>query len=282
MINEYIFKKEDNYKMMFESYNRVSDLISDCESRSITSSSFYDMRTKKIEMDWYYVNSYQEALDLLSTGYQPTVDKLKTKLKITAQGQSKRTSFSNSVVGFAPIVPLALQGVPNSMLGSTMKPMKAKVIDVYYDMTASARIKPEDFVEAGEKMLATIMELEMQGYRFNLYALQSYSSASDADILKVKIKDSRQPMDLKRMSFPLTHPAFFRVIGFDWYSKTPKGEYRSGYGRYITRHIDSEKMDDAIKDVFGGSPVYFSCLQIMENNMEYIKKRVLKKEDLND
>lgn len=278
MINEYVFKKEDNYKMMFESYNRVSDLISDCESRSITNSRFDNMKTEGIEKSWHYVNSYQEALDLLSTGYQPTVDKLKTKLKIAVQGQSKRTSFSNSVVGFAPIVPLALQGVPNSMLGSTMKPMKAKVIDVYYDMSAPSSIKLEDFVEAGEKMLATIMELEMQGYRFNLYALQAYTDRSDADILKVKIKDSRQPMDLKRMSFPLTHPAFFRVIGFDWYSKTPKGKYRSGYGQCITKHINSEDMDNAIKDVFGGSPVYFSCLQIMKNNMEYIKKRVLKKE----
>ena len=145
---------EINVNFVIESYNSSIDVVKDCKTRKITDSSFKNMQAKgKVESDseWYGVDSYEQALQFLEEGYQPTVEKLKAGIKANLQGQGKRISFHNDIVGYAPIVPLAVLGVPNSMINSRMKPIKAKVIDVYYNMTASCGTDSDDIIQAGIK-----------------------------------------------------------------------------------------------------------------------------------
>lgn len=268
MIKEYKLKCDNGFRIMVEKYNSASEVVNDCKKRSITNSSFSNMEkdfdtvgSKK----WYGgIKSYEEALNTLQNGYQPIADELKSKIKSNLQGQGKRVSFRNDIVGYAPIVPLAVLGVPNSMINSTMKQIKAKVVDVYYDMTASCVTDGEDILKAGVKLLSAVIMLEQQGYRFNLYAVQTYTG-SDADMLCIKVKDAMQPLDLKRVAFPLAHTAFFRCIGFDWYSKTPKGTYRSGYGRALAYQKSVEKCREIAKEMFGQNALYISCAKLCEN-----------------
>lgn len=221
---------------------------------------------------WFGVKSYDEALELLRNGYQPTVDAMGGVFKASRNGVAKRITFQNEIQGFAPVVPLALKGVPNCMVNMTMKHIKAKVIDVYYDMAASCSVKSSDIIKAGQALLGTIVELEKQGYRFNIYAVQSYSDEVSCDMLAVKVKSSGQPLDLKRISFPLTHTAFFRVIGFDWYSKVPGGKHRSGYGHALGHEINNAELQESAKQLFGKSAVYFSAANIIGKDKESIKE----------
>lgn len=257
-----------------EIFDSANEVVSVNKSRKITSACFHDMENYDIHEDWHGVDSYDEALELMSTGYQPTVDKLKSGIKANVQGQAKRVSFRNDIAGFVPVVPLALQGVPNSMINSYMRPIKAKVLNVYYDITGSSMTSPKDFISAGQKLLAAIMELEMQGYKFNLYAVQSYwDRGKGADILCTKVKSSNTPLDLKRISFPLTHPAYFRVIGFDWYSKTPHGVYRGNYGKGIAYEFRDEKvLADGFSELFGKNAVAFSFVNLNKANEGHIKE----------
>lgn len=257
---------------VFDSANEVVDVSA---RRQMTSSRFKDMRNpSNIDFGWTGVYSLGEALEIMKTGYQPTVDKMKTGIKANVQGQGKRISFFNDVVGYAPIVPLALQGVPTSMQNSYMKPIKAKVLNVYYDMTASWSTSKEAIIQAGQKLLAAIMELEMQGYKFNLYAIQSYYD-NGCDMLCTKIKSSNTPLDLKRISFPLTHTAYFRVIGFDWYSKTPNGKYRDAYGQALSYSFDEKQMQEGFKEIFGSNCVVFSCAKVLKNETEHFKNVIM-------
>ena len=266
----------NNKPFNVEVFESADEVVKVSASRTRTSYDFHDMTNpSEIDKKWTGVDSLDEALELMRTGYQPTVDKLKTGIKANVQGQGKRISFFNDVVGYAPIVPLALQGVPTSMRNSYMKPIKAKVIDVYYDMTASCGVKKEDIIKAGQKVLAAIMELEMSGYKFNLYAIQSYWGGSDCDMLCTKIKSSNTPLDLKRISFPLTHTAYFRVIGFDWYSKTPKGKYRFGYGHALAYDFSNEKMQEGFKELFGKNCIVFACTDILKKDEESIKNVIM-------
>lgn len=258
-----------------ESYNSTADVVRDCKTRSITSSSFKNMQEKgKVEGDksWYGVDSYEQALQFLEEGYQPTVESLKAGVKMNLQGNGKRISFHNDIVGYAPIVPLAILGVPNSMINSHMKPIKAKVIDVYYNMTASAFVSSKSIIEAGVKLLGAIIALEQQGYRFNIYAVQCYYDNKKCYMLKVKVKDAMQPIDLKRISFPLTHTGFFRVIGFDWYSKCPKAKHLSGYGRPIENDFNRNRLTEAMKELFGENAVWFGCQKIVNESEQYVKE----------
>lgn len=260
------------YPINVEFYDSAMEVADDCRKRPITSSSFDDKSKDSFSESWEGVRSYDEALDYLRNGYQPTVEKLKDVYKTVKSGTTKRFKFRNNVEGFAPIVPLAMMGVPNSMVDMRMTPIKCKVIDIYYDMTCSCGTDKNDIIKAGQRVLEAIMELEQGGYKFNLYGVQSYSDRHGADILCVKIKDSARPTDLKRVSFPLTHTAFFRVIGFDWYSRMPKAKYRGGYGHALAYEFKSkEQQNELARQAFGKNAVFIAATEILKQDVNYLK-----------
>ena len=267
--------KKKKYPINVEFFNSAFEVYDTCKRRDITDTSFNDMANHDISESWEGVKSYDEALKYLRNGYQPSVDKLKAGFKVNDPGQ-KRISFANNIVGGSAVVPLAMQGLPNCMIDTQMKRIKCKVIDIYYDITCSCGTSPETIIKNGQALLEIMLGLEYAGYRFNLYAIQSYTDSHDADMLAVKIKSSNQPLDLKRISFPLTHPAFFRVIGFDWYSKFPKGRYRGGYGHAMTYEFSHDEATKLIKEMFGTNAVYIAGKDIMNNGSSYVED-VLKK-----
>lgn len=261
ILEKNVDKNGSSYKMMIERYNNTAEMVADLKVRPITDCSFKDMSKEKLG-SWEGVKTYNECLNYLQNGYQPTVDSLKSSVKPTIKGDGKRISFKNNIVGGAPIVPLAMIGVPNCMIDTRIKPIKAKVIDIYYDLTCSAGTNSDDIIEAGQKLLGTILKFEQMGYKFNLYAVQTYSGEHTCDMLTIKVKSSNQPLDIKRMSYALTHTSFFRVLGFDWYSRTPKGKYRSCYGRNLSNRfdLDGHRLDDFTKKIFGNNSIFLSAM----------------------
>lgn len=256
-----------------EIYNSAEEVVTDCKNRPVRHNQ-YSLDNREIKQSWFGVKSYEEALDLLKDGYQPVVDEFKGELKV-APKEGARISFSNNIQGFAPVVPLALKCVPNSMLDMRMKPIKAKVIDVYYDMAANCNREPKEFIKAGKAVLGTIIELEKQGYRFNLYAVQSYYGNEDGnrnkiiDFLCIKIKSSDRPLDLKRMSFPLTHPAFFRVIGFDWQARSPITRYIGiGRGSALSGNYSKSTLKELMTEIFGPTACYVSCSGFIDSGYD--------------
>lgn len=264
-------RRHKNYKVNVERYESAQEVVKHCKERPITDGSFDD-KSKERFGSWEGVESYEEALDLLKNGYQPTVDNLQDAVKANRLGEGKRISFMNDIQGFCPIVPLALKGVPQSMINMTMKPIKCKVIDVYYDMTTNCGTDSETIIENGQKLLGAIIALEKQGYKFNLYAVQTYSDSDSADMMIVKVKSSSTPIDLKRISFPLTHTAFFRVIGFDWYSRTPHGKYRSGYGHALRYEFGGKELSEFGEQMFGKNALFLSGRAIQDESEEHIKE----------
>ena len=255
-----------------ESFDCADEVIRVCKNRPLRREAGFDTdEQKKHHRSFTGVESWEEACEFLKTGYQPSVEKFKTGVKASLAGQGKRISFFNDVVGFQPIVPLALQGVPCSMQNSYMKPIKAKVLDVYYDMTVNCGIDKKDLQAAGEKLLGAILGLEMQGYKFNLYAIQTYCDSRSFDMLCTKVKASNTPLDLRKISFPLTHPGYFRCIGFDWYSRMPKSKYRGGYGYPLSSEYNEERLKKGFQQIFGKNAVAFAAAKIIETDAEHIK-----------
>ena len=254
-----------------ETYTTAQEIAEHLETRSKTSSNFKD---DPYENKGFVGATRDQTYKMLREGYQPVVDSLKGHIKENTN--SKRFRSFNDVVGYQPIVPNAIMGLPKSMINSAMTPIKTKVIDVYYEMTCSAYTESSDLIKAGQKMLGVIMELEAQGYRFNLYCTRGYySSSSGCDMLCLKVKSANQPMDLKRMSFPIAHTAFFRGMGFDWYSKFPKGTYRPGYGHAIAYDKSQAQIQEEYRKIFGKGAIYFAAKTIIEKKDkadEYIKE----------
>lgn len=268
--------RRGKYSVNMESYNSAREVVEKCKSRTRTSTMFHDMPNHHIRSRWHGVESYEEALQLLKDGYQPAVEMLKDVLKTnkSTTAEQKRISFMNDIHGFAPIVPLALKGVPQSMANMTMKPIKCKVIDVYYDMVISSLTTPQEIIDNGKRLLGVIMNLEKRGYKFNLYAVQTYSNTNQGcDMLTIKVKDSSRPLDIKKMSYVLMHPAFFRVIGFDWYSKVPNGVYRDSYGHNIAQEVGRSGLNEFVTQVLGKNAVYFAASRLGDEN--HIKEELI-------
>lgn len=274
-------------EVRLEQFNSGWDMINCSAKRPILPSFINEGDRRKpgtIESDHHFfgVRNFQEAEDLMLNGYQPVVEKMKeNEKKFNISGQGKRYRPTTEVYGFAPVVPLALMGVPECMMNQKMTKIKAKVLNVYYDIGVTASYGAEKIAKAGNKLLGAIMELEMQGYRFNLYVAKSQcdgrGDSDGVDMTTFKIKDSNTPLDLKRMSFPLAHAAFFRVFCHDWYMRFPKAHYRWGLGRSITYDYNEKELADAFEELFGEKCVVFGASKLLDDSAEHIKK-VLKGE----
>jgi len=265
-----------NEKFNVELFDSGYEVVTISKDRQITDACFKNKRTQKLDKSWEGVSNWGEAEDLMANGYQPVVDKIKA-MKITAKRVGKRVQFKNEVVGYQPVVPLYLMGVPNNMINAKVKKIKTKVLNVYYNNGCSCDYSAEQLEEAGKKLLSAILELEMQGYRFNLNAVQVYYRRKEgADVLAIKLKNSYTPVDLKRMSFQLVHPAFFRVIGFDWYSRTPRGTYRSGYGYPMDRDFNDEQVNKGFEEIFGQPCVVIQAQKIINADIPYLKELLTK------
>ena len=258
--------KNKRIKFHIERFESSMELAKANRERTKTSSRFYDIEGG----DWQGCVSMEEALDLLTHGYQGAVDQMKEVYKPSNTAVAKRIKFENSVAGFAPVVPLALMGVPNSMINMRQVPMKQKVLDLYVDMTAASYREAAEFIKAGKEIMSAIVALEKQGYRLNLYSCQTYyesrGGSGNADMLVMKVKSASQPLDLKRCSFSVAHPAFFRMIGFDWYSKVPGGRFRDGYGRPPYYEYRDEGFKQIGTQLFGKNAILLSYAAIMDEN----------------
>ena len=263
----------DGYRIMSETYYNTSDIVEDLKKRSITDSNFDNMQDGTLgghSKSFCGVETYDEAIELLEKGYQPIVEELKTNINENVRGLSKRISFNNDVVGFAPIVPLAIMGVPTSMINTRIKPIKAKVIDLYVDITYTAFNTSDEIIKSSSRILSVVLKLEQTGYRFNIFCVKSQSDERDCDMMIVKIKDATQPVDLKRISVPIAHTAFSRVIGWDWYSRFPKGRYRLGYGKSLTLHRKFKS--DWAKKMFGDNAILIGAKMLMKQDEKYIEE----------
>lgn len=261
-----------NYPVNIEYYNSANDMVDDLKIRKLRPS--FDRPST--DSDWTGCKDIDEAYEYLRTGYSPVVEKLEKEFKIANQqtGEVKRITFQNNILGHSPIVPLAMMGVPNSMMDMTMKPIKTKVVDIYYDMTASASTSSRSIISAGLCVLSVVCDLERQGYRFNLYTVYSSSDSENCDVCIIKIKDARQPIDLRRMSFPLCHTGFFRLISFDWYGKNPKSTYRWGYGHTVAHEFSSKELKQFTKTVFGDTAILILGANLVGMDKEAKKKHL--------
>lgn len=292
-----------NYPANVEMYDSSMEVVSLLKKRSITDDSFDNMEDQEMygsstmdivrnikgedsEDSWYGVRSYNEALSLLYNGWDGPVDKINKMLKkMSLTTENKRYTYFNDVEGFAPVVPLALLGMPQSMRNMYRRPIKNKVIDVMYNNELLCDRSSSDFLKASLEMLRTIIELEQSGYRINLWILQSYfgptgyddydydddddyQKGSSADVLVVKIKEASQLLDAKRVAFPIAHTAMFRVIGFDWYSRVPDGKYRSGYGGLT----ELEDLEDLVRKITRNNTTYIVRADDILTNLEDGKK----------
>lgn len=276
------FKDTRNLSIASETYDSLNDFISDLRSRPYRFDG-YQMKERNAHNFSSYENSnlksYEEMMGLMKKGYSSMIENLRGVTK-ECSVKTPKLSFGNGVSGFTPIVSNALMGLPNSMVNTKMN-NTGKVLDIYYANDMCGSYGASDFLNAGEKLLRTLIELEKQGYRFNLYSCAFFvDSASTGpfytptyriDALAVKVKSSDKPLNLNKISFPLSHPGWCRVTCFDWQGLCPVTR-NLGAGRGSTLH---QKFNDkfrlaVIRAIYGTRAIYLGAEDILNKTQDYI------------
>lgn len=185
---------------------------------------------------WNGTETYAEAVNLIRNGWEEPLKELKDAVKsvgIRTNTSTEKIKPRAGVVGYVPHVPNAIQGIPESMICTERIPQKVKAVTIIYSSDANGVLSQEDFFKSGAVVLKIINDLELRGYRVRL--LHEFCAAkrdSEAIVGRVTLKDWRQPIDLKKLTFPLANAAMIRRFGFRFTETIPgiKGSWASGYG----------------------------------------------------
>lgn len=225
-----------NEQIIIEQFNSFGELLRVTDSRT---QNFGDVR-KEMGGSWAKCKSYEEARNFLEKGWNEKIDLMKQSIKKLHTGTSEKISFKNDIVGYAPIVPNAIIGLPHSMINNVRKPKRSKVINVQALMEFNANVDQEALIKWGAKLVNKIVNLENNGFRVKLEYITVFSSRSESGIYicRVPLKNENQPIDLKRLMFPLCHVAMLRIIMFDWYNRLPKAKKLTAYGSALYSQDD--------------------------------------------
>ena len=267
---------KNGFKVNMEEFYSCKDVVETSNTRRKLMGGF-----DRTDIDsWHGASNWEEIENLMIYGYKTGIEKFKKTLNQKIQRQAeKRITFKNDVLGFVPIVPLALKCVPNSMLNSNMKTIKTKVLKVVYNVNYGAGASPSDIEENGRKLLSALMHLELKGYRIELSVAYICGGRSKGfDCMKIRVKEANQPFTLQRMMYPIVHPSMFRTIGFDWETRFPHHILTSaGHGCSPVYEYDEDVLKKFVEELFGKDTIMFCGKDIHENGEDYIEE-VLTKE----
>ncbi len=249
-------KDHDNFIM--EEYEGIYEFFKTCDEREYNPDfNGKEKAREKDNEDWAGA-SYDEARRLCTYGWDKPVEEVKKKIKnLSKTRETKKVGFKNDVVGFAPNVPNAILGLPESMINQTMVPKRQKVVTLLFDATVPCSVGYETLVKVGSHMCANAIALEKSGYRVKIDILYNFTNWEHSYVLRIPIKSEHNPIDIKRIGFLMSHIAGQRKLSFDWYERLPGAYMMGGYGTPFS-HLSDDRFNEVINNVTAGNEIYIN------------------------
>lgn len=249
-----IKRKRDN--LIVEQYESTRDFLTTLDARDYNS--FAETR-RKSDKKFTGVATYDDAVNLLVNGYSTPVKEF-DRAKVSSVGYDMTPKFINCIAGGAVSVPRALAGVPTCMIKRVEQPQRARVVRLAIDVGRSGIVSTHDIIEWGKRIVSLVRSIERAGRRVQIDVFATCTddfNSNRVNAFTLPIKNASQPLDLKRICFPLVHPAFQRVFKFDWYDRLPQDdvEYVWGYGHAVC-YETQETQDRVVRALFGDNCHY--------------------------
>ena len=239
-----------NDKLVFESFSTTHEFMRAVTSRPQNDKT-PDNRGREGKNDFCGGLSWDESIDALWNGLPETCKTLQSDLRQFRENGTvnlgNRSVPRNYYYGSKPNVPAALAGKPKSMRQRQRLPQKVKTVRIIYDQCQNADTSAMTLKQSGTAVLCLVYALEKSGYRvkFDLLPFAS-QTRNECAISVVNLKGFRQPLDLLKLSFPITHPAMFRRFGFTWLETVENlGPFYHCHGHHIDRETMLERLKDA-------------------------------------
>lgn len=266
---------ENGIKIAYEHFEKIDDVIKVNRTRTHLRNSDHTKESFYIgKYNFYGCNNYEEAEKMAIKGWQKLIsdEKFTGFYDLHGKEVEKLLKTKNDVVGFMPIIPNVLMGIPQCMINTTYKKVKSKIIHIVYNISVSAGVSSDELEEAGFEFMKAVIDLEKQGYRLKLTAMQDFSQGNDTDLMIVDVKSEYKKLDLYSSMFTLIHPAVFRAIGFVWKERSPIAEDMGiGYGKPFQNIHGELCMTDYLSKILKDENVlYISSRDIVDKKMKAI------------
>lgn len=266
-------EQSDSKKTFIVKFDNIVELVRYCKNTpnsSVMKSQNSSHNTGNA--GWNGTSSYEEAERLITEGWQDGFKKLADNLRdrnVDEEIQNKRFTPKTDIVGFTPCVPHLLVGRPDTMHNAELHPKKFKIVDIVSNVSASASTSVDEIVKRGIVIVNYINQLEMAGYRCNLHVAELAKEDDEQTLYLTKIKDSTESISIKRIAFPLIHPAMLRRFYFKVLETLPvNSDWCYGYGRPTDDHVEVLFKMHKKTFVF---PSY-NTIKCGDNPIEYMKK----------
>lgn len=268
-------------KDIFEHFNSITSFMKALEERKENNSAMSgEFSSKSGSESFTGTKSYDEAADLLKNGWTEKLEEVKQKfsaaVKANANASTERVRPTTGIVGYAPCVPNAIRGLPNSMITSERTPQKVKAVSLVYGTTVNSEFGSDELIKCGVVIMQIVNSLELSGYRVKLVQeLVATGTGSDTATAMIDLKDYRQPLDLKKLCFPMIHSSMFRRLGFKWLETVPNLTNRGfsgGYGSAQTSDYNERK--EFLKEklnCLGDKDFYLTAYLIRKNRYDVTK-----------
>lgn len=242
-------------KLSYERFDDIFHFMRTIEKRPDTGKfSGGSDEEEKGPRPWAGTNTYEEALEQLHNGLPEVTEEIKSNLNrfraATNHQTGRQSRPRNYYYGHAPNVPAAIIGLPKSMRQVQRIPCKVKTVNILFSRACLYGVSAETMADAGKTVVNLVYMLEKSGYRVNLDILLSATDCGvNGDLFcSVNLKKYGQPLDLRKLSFPLVSPAMFRRFGFKWKETLPTVKRNNvNYG--------SSYPSDEIKAILGSNGV---------------------------
>jgi len=264
----------------YERFNSIDEMMKTLNARPVNKL-FLDKRSSRETSNkrFFGTKNYTEAIHLLSNGWEEPVEKIKAGMRkeVKSNVSTVKRRPVLGVSGFAPHIPNAILGLPNSMISTERTEQKVKALTIIYSPCVNANWAASEILECGITMLNIINDIEKSGYRINLY-IEAITVVENNKFFGscVNVKNYREHLDLRKLAFPLANASMLRRIGFDWLEKSHVKEKSivRGYGRPIGNTDYEEVKKFYLSSHLLNKNEYYISAQLI-NKCNHDKEKVL-------
>ena len=249
---------KEKLRVKAQNFSSAAELVSWCEGREcidgMVGHNYFNGRNAS-SPGWSDFKSSEDLKKLVENGVsnkkliEETVKYARTA---RVKDEEKLTQRTMDVVGGGVDVPAYLTGVPTCMYGLKKKKVKSRIVKLCIYCKALCFVDKNAYKQAGELIAKTVAKLEKAGYRIRLLAMDAYEDADWDErpqemfdgrhaiwVVTHMVKRENEPMNYRRVLFPLTRMAYHRGLGFGWMAVNGAPNI-SGLGGSIERVIRNE------------------------------------------
>lgn len=273
-----IIKREDNDKHLIYEITTIGsliDLLNQPTNGAFQNNRLTSMESNLRNNEWTKTSSIKDAMNLLQNGWTEESEKLTQILKLDKQYTptiSRRKTYQ-SVVGYTPMVPNYLMGIPTDMINTKMITTKQKVITLNKDISYPSMVQPNQIEESSIKCFQVVQSLEAQGIRCNLNIIWSFFVQGSPEVskitVKLRIKSSDQLLNISKTSFPLVHPSMQRRICFRLLEVMPELTEKSAKCSHLIYGYGAPATPDEIKNYLAKKNEYY-LPRLVDNTKELL------------